>query len=80
MLRAFHLAGARSVVASGWAIEDNAARALMTRFYENLWKRGMSKNAALREAQLAMRKGELTAEGQSTIASWAGWIFSGDFR
>jgi CHAT domain-containing protein len=59
--RAFHAAGARTVVASLWMVDDAATRALMERFYENLWTRKMGKLAALREAQLAMLRNTLTA-------------------
>ncbi len=52
--RAFHLAGARTVIASLWKVEDNATRALMTEFYKNLWEKKMDKLAALRAAQLTM--------------------------
>lgn len=52
--RAFHIAGARTVVASLWEAEDTATRILMERFYTNLWKKKMRKVDALREAQLWM--------------------------
>lgn len=52
--RAFHIAGADSVIASLWKVEDRATQELMRRFYENLWLNNLSKVDALREAQLWM--------------------------
>jgi CHAT domain-containing protein len=39
------------VVASLWKVPDKATQLLMTRFYDNLWQKKMSKLVALREAQ-----------------------------
>jgi CHAT domain-containing protein len=50
--RAFHGAGARTVVASLWKVDDQATQQLMKRFYENLWDHGIPPAEALRQAQL----------------------------
>jgi CHAT domain-containing protein len=47
----FERAGAHSVIASLWAVEDNATQELMVKFYENL-QQTMSKTEALRQAKL----------------------------
>jgi CHAT domain-containing protein/Tfp pilus assembly protein PilF len=52
--RAFHLAGAKNVVASLWKVDDHAAAALMALFYDKLWRQKKPAIEALREAQLTL--------------------------
>jgi CHAT domain-containing protein len=59
--RAFQTAGARTVVSTLWNVSDHVTRLLMERIYDNLFRRKMSKAAAVREAQIWM----LTASRKS---------------
>ena len=52
LMRAFHLAGCRDVVASLWQVQDRATAALMAKFYHELWAKKRPPLEALREAQL----------------------------
>ena len=52
--RAFHVAGAKTTVASLWKVDDAATVAVMTEYYRQLWEERTGKGAALRQTQLAM--------------------------
>ncbi|WP_437221862.1 CHAT domain-containing tetratricopeptide repeat protein [Planctomicrobium sp. SH661] len=62
--RALQVAGCRSVVSSLWKVDDQATRILMEEFYSNLWKKKLSRQEALRQAQIAMLQRYNIAEGE----------------
>lgn len=72
--RAFVYAGAPSVVASLWNVNDEATADLMKRFYENL--KGMDKAEALRLAQIEL----LQNPRYSNPYYWAAFYLIGDYR
>jgi CHAT domain-containing protein len=76
LMRAFLAAGAASLVATFWTVEDRATARLMAHFYERL-SSGESKGAALRHAQL-----QFLAEGADEVYRhpyfWAPFFLSGD--
>ena len=54
--RAFMVAGAKSVIMSLWEVDDDSTQKLMTSFYTNWIKNKMTKEEALYQAKLEMKK------------------------
>jgi len=87
------VAGAKTVIASLWKVDDVATRDLMERFYDNLWNKNLGKLEALREAQLWMLR-ERGPRGLDVVEEdaaktmnkrlppyfWAAFVLSGDWR
>ena len=69
-------AGAPSVLASLWQVDDEGTSLLMEVFYDNL-AAGMSKSEALREAQLAMIR---SGESQADPYVWSSFVLLGGWR
>jgi len=75
LARAFQFAGARSVLASLWAVSDRSTADLMKSLYGQL-KAGKSKDEALRSAQLAA----IRAARTSHPFYWAAFQLIGDWK
>jgi CHAT domain-containing protein len=71
LTQVFFLAGAQSVVASGWSVDDDATAALMQEFYKNLLVRHMDAADSLRSAQLQGIFRHLD------LSDWAAFIVNG---
>ena len=90
--RSFQIAGARSVIASLWAVNDLKTSALMKDFYYARWDKDFGKLEALRSAQLSMLNGdsvrgvrinkleEETNSKRTPPFFWAAFVLSGDWR
>ncbi len=76
LTRGFMYAGASSVVASLWKVDDEATAELMRHFYSNLLQKGMSPADALREAQNSIRQ----RPEWSAPYFWAAFTLQGDYR
>ncbi len=75
LTRGFMYAGATSVVASVWKVEDEATAELMKRFYTEMLKNGKTPSEALRLAQNSIRQ-----EPQwSSPHYWAGFTLQGEY-
>jgi len=73
--RAFVAAGALSLVASLWKVDDAATRALMERFYERLLAGGALGDvaAAMQGAMVSM----ILEQGRWTVLQWAAFVVYG---
>ena len=71
--RAFLAAGARSVLVTLWAIEDEATMVFMKSFYQNL-KEGKTASAAVQESMNFLRESEQFFK----MKNWAPFQLIGD--
>ena len=76
LTRGFMYAGASSVVASLWKVDDEATSELMKHFYANMLQKGMRPAEALRAAQNTLRQ---DPQWQSPHF-WAGFTLQGEFK
>jgi CHAT domain-containing protein/tetratricopeptide (TPR) repeat protein len=76
LTRGFFYAGAPRVIASLWSVRDEATAALMTRLYRTLLRDGQSPAAALRAAQVSLRKDPRWRAPYY----WAGFVLQGEWQ
>jgi CHAT domain-containing protein len=76
LTRGLMYAGARSVVASLWQVDDESTAELMKRFYRAMLKEGLRPAEALRLAQLEMSRDRRW----SAPFYWAGFVLQGEWR
>lgn len=68
-------AGARSTVASLWAVDDAASATLMSNFYQQLRHKKLSKAGALRMAQISL----LQSKNYNSPNYWASYVLLGNW-
>ncbi|MFT3916910.1 MAG: CHAT domain-containing protein [Anaeromyxobacteraceae bacterium] len=76
LTRGFMYAGAPRVVASLWQVDDVATAELMGRFYRAMLKDGLRPAAALRRAQLELRR----ERAYASPFYWAAFVLEGEWR
>ena len=74
--RGFMYAGAKSVIASLWKVDDEATMELMSRFYRKMFRENRSPSDALRQAQIEM----MQQSGWSSPFYWAAFTFQGEWQ
>ena len=74
--RGFIYAGTPSILATLWSVDDKSTAILMKNFYSNWLKKGMTKPAALRQAQLDLK----AIPEYSHPFYWAPFVMIGDWR
>ncbi len=78
LVRGFFFAGARSVLATHWAVDSESAAALSAATFKAQAGAGMSRAEGLRQAQLALIDGTLGAGRWAHPYHWAPYALFGD--
>jgi CHAT domain-containing protein len=76
LTRGFMYAGAKSVVASLWKVDDRATAEFMGHFYKALLRDGMPPSAALRSAKESIRQ----QRQWRAPYFWGGFVLQGEYR
>lgn len=76
LARAFFYAGSARVASTLWRVDDDATAELMTRFYRHLLQDDLTPTAALRRAQLELRRDRRYRHP----FFWAAFFIQGDWR
>lgn len=76
LTRGFMYAGASSVVASLWRVEDKATAELMKYFYQKMLKENLRPADALRRAQISM----ISEKNTQNPFFWAAFTLQGEYR
>jgi CHAT domain-containing protein/tetratricopeptide (TPR) repeat protein len=76
LTQGFMYAGAQSVVASLWKVDDRATAELMALFYKGMFKEGLPPAAALRNAKLEMQR----QPAWRSPFYWAAFTLQGDYQ
>lgn len=76
LTRGFTYAGAASVVASLWKVDDEATKILMEEFYKQMFTNKLKPAAALQKAQLKLAH---QSEWRSPFY-WAGFVLQGEWK
>lgn len=72
----FIYAGASSVIASLWKVDDSATSQLMTEFYKGMFVEGLTPSAALRKAKVSLWK----QPRYRAPFYWAAFALQGEYR
>jgi CHAT domain-containing protein len=78
--RAFHVAGARTVIMSLWAVDDEDALRWMTSVYDRRFRRGAETLEAVRASSLEQLRRRRKTGLSTHPFYWAAFIAAGDWR
>lgn len=79
MLRAFQVAGAKTVIVSLWSVDDQAARIWMRELYRARFERRLTTIEAVQQAALYSLS-FYRKKGDDNPAKWAGFLANGNWK